>query len=123
MSPHQQCPDDKLDFRRGFPEGLEMFDLLEDPRTGNATRHPFGSLIFISLSAIICGMDTCEDFVRYAKARKAWLKKWVALPNGISCANTFLRLFAAIDPAVFGECLIAYVTQLAPDLKRPSRQH
>lgn len=108
---------DKLDLRRGFPEGLEMFDILEDPRKGNATLHPFGSLIFIALSAIICGMDTCEDFVRFAKARKKWLKKWVALPNGIPCANTFLRLFAAIDPAVFGECLVAYVTTLAPDLK------
>ncbi len=108
---------DKLDLRRGFPEGLEMFDILEDPRSSNATLHPFGSLIFIALSAIICGMDTCEDFVRFAKAREKWLKNWVALPNGIPCANTFLRLFAAIDPAVFGECLIAYVTTLAPDLK------
>jgi len=108
---------DKLDLRRGVPEGLEMFDILEDPRKGNATLHPFGSLIFIALSAIICGLDTCEDFVRYAKARKTWLKKWVALPNGIPCANTFLRLFAAIDPAIFGECLVAYVTALAPDLK------
>ncbi len=39
------------------------------------------------------------------------------MPNGIPCANTFLRLFAAIDPAVFGECLVASVTTLAPDLK------
>ena len=114
-SKHPQ--NDKLDLRRGFPEGLEMFDILEDPRRGNATLHPFGSLIFIALSAIICGMDTCEDFVRFAKARKKWLKKWVALPEGIPCANTFLRLFAVIDPAVFGECLGAYVTTLAPDLK------
>jgi len=62
-------------------------------------------------------MDTCEDFVRFAKARKDWLSKWVELPNGIPCANTFLRLFAAIDPAVFGECLLAFVTKLSPDLK------
>lgn len=116
MSPkHSQ--NDKLDLRRGFPEGLEMFDILEDPRKGNATLHPFGSLVFIALSAIICGMDTCEDFVRFAKARKKWLEKWIALPNGIPCPNTFLRLFAAIDPALFGECLVAYVTTLAPDLK------
>jgi len=113
----------KLDVRQGFAEGLEMFEILEDPRKGNATLHPFGSLIFISLSAIICGMDTCEDFVRFAKGRKEWLQKWIALPNGIPCANTFLRLFAAIDPEIFGECLVAYVTTLAPDLKGPSGQH
>ncbi len=67
----------KIDLRRGFPEGLEMFDLLEDPRSSNATRHPFGGLTFIALSSIICGMDTCEDFARFAKARKDWLCKWI----------------------------------------------
>lgn len=107
----------KIDLRRGFPEGLEMFDLLEDPRTSNATRHPFGSLIFIALSSIICGMDTCEDFARFAKARKDWLCKWIELPHGIPCANTFLRLFAAIDPAEFGECLLAFVKTFSPELK------
>jgi len=114
-SKHSQ--NDKLDLKRGFPEGLEMFDVLEDPRKSNATLHPFGSIIFISLSAILCGMDTCEDFVRYAKGRKEWLEKWIDLPEGIPCANSFLRIFAAIDPAVFGECLLNFVTTLSPDLK------
>ena len=58
---------DKLDLKKSFPEGLVI---LEDPRKGNATFHPFSSLIFIALSAIICGIDTCENFVRYAKARE-----------------------------------------------------
>lgn len=48
---------------------------------------------------MLCGMDSCEDFVRIAKAREAWLKKWIALPNGIPCGNTLLHVFAAIDPA------------------------
>lgn len=105
-----------IDFRHGLPEGLEMFDLIEDPRIGNATRHPFGSILFISLCALLCGMNTCEDFVRFAKAREEWLKKWIALPNGIPCANTFLRVFAAIDPVAFTECLAAFVGRLCPEL-------
>jgi hypothetical protein len=105
-----------IDFRRGLPEGLEMFDVIEDPRTGNATRHPFGSILFISLCALLCGMNTCEDFVRFAKAREEWLKKWIDLPNGIPCANTFLRVFAAIDPVAFTECLAAFVGRLCPEL-------
>lgn len=105
-----------IGFRRGLPEGLEMFDVIEDPRSGNATRHPFGSILFIALCAMLCGMDHCEDFVRFAKAREAWLKKWIALPNGIPCGNTFLRVFAAIDPAAFTECLAALVTRICPEL-------
>lgn len=60
-----------IDCRRGLPEGLEMFDAIEDPRSGNATRHPFGPILFIAL----CGMNTCEDFFRFAKAREDWLRK------------------------------------------------
>lgn len=41
----------------------------------------------------------------------------IALPNGIPCANTFLRVFAAIDPASFMECLAAFVTRICPDLE------
>ena len=105
-----------VDFRRGLPEGLEMFDVIEDPRSGNATRHPFGSILFIALCALLCGMNTCEDFVRFAKAREEWLRKWIPLPNGIPCANTFLRVFAAIDPVAFTECLAAFVTRICPEL-------
>jgi hypothetical protein len=48
---------EKLDLRRGFPEGLAMFDTIEDPRRSNATLHPFGSIIVIARSTIIYGMD------------------------------------------------------------------
>lgn len=105
-----------IDFRRGLPEGLEMFDVIENPRSGNATRHPFGSILFIALCALLCGMNTCEDFVRFAKAREEWLEKWIPLPEGITCANTFLRVFAAIDPVAFTECLAAFVARICPDL-------
>lgn len=105
-----------VDLHRGLPEGLEMFDVISDPRTGNATRHPFGSILFIALCATLCGMDTCEDFVRFAKARKSWLEKWIALPGGIPCSNTFLRVFAAIDPVAFTECLTLFVKAVCPEL-------
>ena len=101
MAPISNQPSDEkpeIDLRGGLPEGLEMFEVIEDPRCGNATRHLFGSILFIALCAVLCGMDTCEDFVRFAKARREWLEEWIALPKGIPCGNTFLRIFAAIDP-------------------------
>ena len=119
MAPIPNDPPDErpdIDLRGGLPDGLEMFSVIEDPRSGNATRHPFGSILFISLCAVLCGMDTCEDFVRFAKARREWLEKWIALPNGIPCGNTFLRTFAAIDPQLFVECIAEFVAGACPDL-------
>ena len=74
------------------------------------------SILFIALRAILRGMDTCEDFVRFAKAREDWLKQWIALPDGIPCGNTFLRVFAAIDPVAFSGCLTIFVKQICPEL-------
>ena len=105
-----------IDLRGGLPDGLEMFSVIEDPRSGNATRHPFGSILFIALCAVLCGMDTCQDFVRFAKARREWLEKWIALPNGIPCGSTFLRVFAAINPEQFVRCISEFVAAVCPDL-------
>ena len=85
-----------IDFPRGLPEGLERFGVIEGPRSSNATPHPFGFLHFMALGAMLCGMDTCEDFVGFAKAREPWLRKWMILPNGIPYGNTILRVFAAM---------------------------
>gem|GEM_PF-6322422 len=41
-----------VDFLRRIPPGLEMFDVIEDPHYSNATRHPFGSILFIALSLL-----------------------------------------------------------------------
>ncbi len=91
-----------IDLRGGLPEGLEMFDVIEDPRSGYATRHPFGSILFIALCAMLCGMDTCEDFVRFAKAREAWLRKWDERDmSGNRGAEGLNRVVAGGSDAIF----------------------
>lgn len=105
------------DYSKGFPEGLEVFETLPDPRSGPATRHYFGELIFIAIASMLCGMDTCADFARFAESRKSWLQQWLKLPGGAPCANTFLRLFAAIDPEHFYHCLRDFVLKQLPHLE------
>lgn len=108
---------ERPDYSKGFPEGLEIFETLTDPRNGPATRHYFGELLFIAIAAMLCGMDTCADFARFAKSRKSWLQQWLKLPGGAPCANTFLRLFAAIDPTSFYHCLRVFVLKQLPHLE------
>lgn len=105
------------DYSKGFPASLIVFESLPDPRKGTATKHYFGELLFISVSAMLAGMDTCADFVRFAQTRENWLRTWLKLPNGIPCANTFLRLFAALDTQAFYQCLRDFVLRQHPHLK------
>jgi hypothetical protein len=36
-----------------------------------------------SIIALACGVESVEDTVFFGETREAWLKKYLALPNGI----------------------------------------
>jgi hypothetical protein len=79
---------DKTAYSQGFPEGFEVFASINDPRDGVHPLHHFGEL------------------------REDWLRKWLELPNGIPCANTFSRVFQAIEPTAFAGCIAEHLARL-----------
>jgi len=93
----------------GFPEVIKPFSTLTDPRTGRNKQHYFGEIIFIALAAIICQCEGFEDMERFAKGKKAWLKKYLKLPNGIPSDDTFRRVFSSINPKQFNACFIKFI--------------
>ena len=97
----------------GFPKGFETFKTLEDPRTGKYPRHYFGEIIFISLAAMICGSEGFEDFERFAKARQAWLKKYLKLPGGVPSDDTFRRIFTTMNADDFCYCFVEFIKKLS----------
>jgi len=105
-----------IEYAGGFPAGMEAFENLKDPRNGKAKRHYFGEILFIALSAMVCGMEGFDDFERFGKGRKDWLKKHLKLPNGIPSDDTFRRVFTVLDPKSFLDCFIAHVGTLRPNL-------
>jgi DDE_Tnp_1-associated len=89
------------EYAGGFPPGMEAFETLKDPRNGKAKRHYFGEILFIALAAMVCGLEGFDDFARFGELRRAWLKKHLRLPNGTPSADTFRRVFTALDPKAF----------------------
>jgi predicted transposase YbfD/YdcC len=53
----------------------------------------------------------------YGKAKAAWLKTFLALPNGIPSHDTFSRVLALIDPQSLQECFLKWVQQLTEQLE------
>lgn len=103
----------------GFPAPLEgNFSKLTDYRNGKNTRHYFGEIIFIALSAMICQCEGFADFVRFAQAKESWLRKYLKLPAGIPSPDTFERVFAGIDPKEFSQCFAEFATSLGVSLGR-----
>jgi predicted transposase YbfD/YdcC len=79
---------------------LEAFASLEDPRRYNA-RHPFLSLIFIALCAVLAGANNFEEIERWAQAQQEWLENFVPLPHGVPTTDTFLRVFSVLSTSAF----------------------
>jgi len=88
------------------------FESLKDPRVERTRRHKLMDIVVISVMAVICYADGWDDIVEYAKVREAWLRTFLELPHGIPCADTFRRVFTALDPEAFQACFLNWVKSL-----------
>ena len=87
------------------------FASLSDPRTRKVT-YPLMTFVVIAICAVICGADDFVGIVKFAKAKRSWLRKIVDLTKGIPSHDRFNAIFAAIKPAEFERCLLSWITAL-----------
>lgn len=108
----------KIDYSGGFPVGFEQFVVIEDPRSGGHRRHHFGEIIFIAVSALVCGVQSFTGMIEFAHIHRQWLEKWIGLPNGIPVKQTVINLFSLLDPVEFSRCIQAHLRETHPDLAK-----
>ncbi len=69
------------------------FQGLDDPRVGNAGRHEPLEILMIALCTTLCGGQTAVDMAEFGLAKEGFLRRFLALMNGISSHDTFSRVF------------------------------
>jgi predicted transposase YbfD/YdcC len=82
---------------------------LPDPRIDRTKKHSLGDILAIALCATIAGADSWEEVERFGRAKIDWLRRFLALPNGIPSHDTFRRVFARLDPKAFGKSVAGWV--------------
>ena len=82
----------------------KYFAHLRDPRRKGRKRHLLMDLVVIAICAVICGADTWPEVEAFARRRREWLKKFLALPHGVPSHDTFERVFARLNPHTFARC-------------------
>src|SRR5208283_2209015 len=88
------------------------FARLRDPRRHHGKRHLLIDILVIALCAVICGANDWQQIVTFGRCRHAWLKTFLALPNGIPSHDTFERVFERLDPQAFLGCFQRWVEAL-----------
>lgn len=96
---------------------LEAFSDLTDPRMDRRKMHRLSDIITISICAVIAGGEGWEDMRDFARGRESWLRKFLALENGIPSADTFRRVFERLDTEKFHECFMHWVSGLREALE------
>lgn len=90
---------------------------VSDPRADRGFNHNLLEMIFIALTATICGADGWADIERFAKAKIGWFSKYLKLEQGVPSHDTFGRVFARLDPGEFLSAMHAWVDEFAGCLR------
>ena len=72
----------------------------------------------IAVCAVIACAESREDIELYGRSKQAWLKSFLALPNGIPSHDTFRRVFMLIDPDAFEACFVRWAQSLMGKAER-----
>jgi len=91
----------------------EIFEDLEDPRTGNAKRHELHEILVIGFCTLLSGGETCADMALFGRSKRAFLQQFLRLEQGIPSHDTFSRVFRLLDPGQFHAWFIGFMRQFA----------
>lgn len=92
------------------------FGSLPDPRVDRTKHHPLINILVMALCGAICGADGWDALADFAEDRADWFQTFLDMPSGTPCADTFRRVFCALDPQRFEEAFRRWVDSLAAEI-------
>jgi len=87
---------------------LGHFESLEDPHSRQSP-HALDELLLTAVCAVLSGADGWAALALWGQAKLGRLRRFLPFENGAASHDTFWRVFALLDAAVFEECFVAWM--------------
>ncbi len=99
-----------LQLQKAMTAIMEHFGGLPDPRTKeHKIIHKLYDIVFITISAVICGAEDWYDIEDYVQANEHGLGQFLELPGGLPSRDTYNRVFPLFDPQALRQCFLSWV--------------
>ncbi len=93
------------------------FENVTDPRVNRGANHSLLEMMFVALTATICGADGWVDVERFGNSKLNWFRRFIDLEQGVPSHDTFGRVFARLDPGEFLSAMHSWVDSFAENLR------
>lgn len=101
----QTYPESKPVPKNQFISLLTLLEEVPDPRVRCTVDHQLSDILVIALCTILCGGESFYDMEEFGQVRLSWLKTFLPLNHGAPKHDTYNRVFQALDPEKFSDCL------------------
>ncbi|MEO0249099.1 MAG: ISAs1 family transposase [candidate division WOR-3 bacterium] len=88
---------------------IECLGEVSDPRIERCRRHKLVDILFISVCATISGADSFTEMEEFGRAKEAWLRQFLELPNGIPSHDTIGRVLGRLKPDELERSVVKWV--------------
>jgi predicted transposase YbfD/YdcC len=92
---------------------LEAFAEVEDPRIDRRKLHPLMNVLVMALCGALAGANGWDELALFSRANLAWFATLFEVPNGAPSADTFRRVFEALDPRELEGALRRWVASMS----------
>jgi predicted transposase YbfD/YdcC len=88
---------------------MNHFESIPDPRIERCKRHQLLDILFLSISAVLCGAEGWEEIEDFGHARLDWLRRYFPFENGIPKHDTIARVLSRLNPEALQSSFISWV--------------
>lgn len=97
---------------------IRIFKSIDDNRIAGMIDYPLHEVLLIAFLAVLAGASGWNDMQYFGNMQKKWLKKFLALENGIPSHDTFRRVFSLVNPEQLEKATVMFLEENMDKIKK-----